>query len=266
MAAFGKKKLKDEEKSKPYKYGFVLSGGAAKCFAQLGAVKAFAEKGIRPDIVAGTSAGAMAAAFLADGYEPDTIVAWFDKLTYRDFTEFTLPHSGISKTTKLRTFIEKHLRARTFAELRIPLYVAATDFDNGKATYFSEGPLLDPVVASCSVPIAFTPTVINGVTYVDGGLFDNLPVAPIRDKCETIIGIDVNPLTKKPHGDNMKEVINNTFTMIVRSSSRSSYPQCDILICPQEMDDYTLIDVNKAKKIFKAGYEEAKRYLAKKEI
>lgn len=259
MAIF-RKKQQPQEPAKPYKYGFVLSGGAAKCFAHLGVLKAFNEKGIRPDIVAGTSAGAIAAAFIADGYEPEQIVGFFDRLTFRDFTDFVIPQAGISKTTKLQAFVEKHLRAKNFEELKLPLYLSLSDFDKGEAVYFSKGPLADPVVASCCVPIVYTPKVIGGTTYVDGGLFDNLPVKPIRDLCETVVGIEVNPLISKPHDDSLKEVINRTITMIVRSSARDSYDMCDILLCPQELENYTMIDVNKARKIFEVGYAEARKY------
>ena len=59
------------------------------------------------------------------------------------------------------------------------------------------GPIVEAVTASCSIPIIFSPVVINGVHYVDGGLFHNFPVSIIREECERIIGVNVSPLIRK---------------------------------------------------------------------
>jgi NTE family protein len=150
-----------------YGTGFVLSGGGAKGFAHLGAIQALKEHGIVPDIISGTSIGALAGAFIGDGYEPLEIMELFRNKKFMHFTEFTMPVTGISKTTQLEQFLKKHLRARRFEELNIPLVVTVSNFDSGTYMHFSNGSLIEPVIASCSIPFVFTPTVINGVHYVD---------------------------------------------------------------------------------------------------
>lgn len=246
-----------------HEYGFALSGGAAKCIAHLGALKAFAEHGIKPGIISGTSAGAMAGALIADGYSPEMLLKILEKLTLRDFTELSVPRGSLSKTGKLQSFLERHLRARTFGELKIPLTVTATDFVKGKAVYFSEGPLIQPVIASCCIPVVYTPVEINGTAYVDGGLFRNLPATPIRELCDTLIGIDVNPLITKPYEPKFKDMIERTMTLIVRSTTKRDEKLCDILICPQELEKYTIADVGRSQEIFEIGYEEALKHIGK---
>ena len=70
--------------------------------------------------------------------------------------------------------------------------IPATDLDNGESHEFRSGPIVEAVTASCSIPIIFSPVVINGVHYVDGGLFHNFPVSIIREECERIIGVNVD--------------------------------------------------------------------------
>ena len=74
-------------------------------------------------------------------------------------------------------FLKRHLRAKNFEDLNIPLVVVATDLDHGESVEFREGPIVEAVTASCSIPVIFSPVVINGIHYVDGGLFRNFPVS-----------------------------------------------------------------------------------------
>ena len=85
------KEKNDIEKHYPYDIGLALSGGGAKGFAHLGALQALEEKGIRPDIIAGTSAGAIVGAFYACGFKPKEILEMFMKHGVKDFLSFTLP-------------------------------------------------------------------------------------------------------------------------------------------------------------------------------
>jgi predicted acylesterase/phospholipase RssA len=69
------------------------------------------------------------------------------------------------------------------------LYVCATNFIDGRQHIFHEGPMLDPIIASCSIPVLFSPVMINGIPYVDGGLSNNLPVEPFIQQKNKIVSI-----------------------------------------------------------------------------
>ena len=177
-----------------FKIGLVLSGGGTRGFAHLGVIEALNEAGIYPDIISGTSAGALAGVLYADGYTPKEILKLMNPGSRLDYMRPALPREGLLQIGGIMKILKSNLRAKTFEELKIPLYVSATDLNNGKAEYFSEGELLDPVMASASIPVLFQPVIINNICYVDGGVLDNLPLRPIEKKCRFLIGSFVNPV------------------------------------------------------------------------
>ena len=109
--------------------GYALSGGGAKGFAHLGALKVLEKSGLKPDVIAGTSAGALAGVFYADGYQPEEIIELFKKRDFRDFVELSIPKSGLLKSTGLHGFLKKNLRAKCFEDLKIPFFSVATDWN-----------------------------------------------------------------------------------------------------------------------------------------
>ncbi len=177
-----------------YKTGLVLSGGGARGFAHLGLIQALNEAGIFPDVISGTSAGAIVGVLYADGHTPGEILKLLNSGSRLDFMRPALPREGLLQINGIIKILQSSLRAKTFEELKIKLYVSATDLNNGKSVYFSEGDLINPVIASASIPVLFQPVVIDKIQYVDGGVMDNLPVKPIEKQCEKIIGSFVNPI------------------------------------------------------------------------
>lgn len=249
-----------DKAEKKYKLGLVLSGGGAKAFAHLGVIKALNERGITPDVVSGTSAGAIVGAFICDGWKPDEIFTLFHRASFRDFTDLILPYKGFSNTNKIRTALGRYLRAKRFEDLKMPLYVNASDFDNGVTRIFSQGDLIFPIEAACSIPIVYTPKVIEGVNYVDGGLFKNLPVSHIRDMCDKIIGVNIMPMIGKTNIRSIKGMAERVITVIINSNTKEDKGLCDILIEPMDLVKYSIYDVNSSKKMFKIGYDAAVEY------
>ena len=119
--------------------GYALSGGGARGFAHLGALKALEERNLIPDIIAGTSAGALAGVLYADGFAPDEICDMFKHTKFKQFVELTFPTSGLFRPTGLHSFLKKNLRAKTFEELQIPFTAVATDWEKAVSVSFSEG-------------------------------------------------------------------------------------------------------------------------------
>ena len=157
-------------------------------------IQALNEAGIFPDVISGTSAGAIVGVLYADGYTPREILKMMNWGSRLDFMRPALPREGLLQINGIIKILKTSLRSKTFEDLKIPLFVAATDLNNGKAVYFSKGDLLDPVIASASIPVLFQPVKINDISYVDGGVLDNLPIRPIENKCRILIGSFVNPV------------------------------------------------------------------------
>src|SRR5512139_717256 len=108
-----------------YNTGLVLSGGGARGFAHLGVIEALNEAGIFPDVISGCSAGALAGVLYADGYTPREIMNLTNTGSRLDFMRPTLPREGLLQIGGIVKILRTHLRAKTFEELKIPLYVSA---------------------------------------------------------------------------------------------------------------------------------------------
>ncbi len=253
-------------KGREHYLGYALSGGGAKGFAHLGALKILEKCGLKPDVIAGTSAGAIAGAFYADGYHPEEIGELFRKKEFKEFVEFSIPKAGFFKSTGLHGFLKKNLRARSFEELKIPFYAVATDWNKASTTIFSEGDnLVEAVVASCSVPIVFTPQNINGIQYVDGGLLKNFPVSVIRKKCKYVIGVNVSLMIPPAERDTIRTMMMRTFNLMANANTIIDRAYCDILIETKGIEKYHMFDLNNMDTIYNAGYHYAAIEMSEKE-
>lgn len=252
------------EKNNPGKIGMVLSGGGVRGIAHLGVLKALNEKGIFPEILSGVSAGALAGIFYADGYHPEEIFEIFNKTSIFHFTKITIPNKGFLKMDKVSKILKEYIKAKTFEDLKIPLYVAVSNLSEGKVEYFNQGELINRIIASASIPVVFNPVLIQGKTYVDGGVFDNLPVYPIKDKCDFIIASHTNPLSKEVKLTNMLEIAERTFHLAIGSSVQDNSRLCDLFIEPDKLINYGMLKLENAKEIFNIGYDFTAKMLANK--
>lgn len=250
--------------STQYKYdtGFALSGGFIKGFAHLGVLQSLLEHGIRPDIMSAVSAGALVAVFIADGNEPYRVLDFFRGLKFLNLTKPVVPKTGFFDLKDLNEFINSHLKVRRLEELGIPTVVTATDLDNGRSMHFVRGNIAERVVASCTMPIMFTPIKINGTTYVDGGVLMNLPVSPIRRLCRRVVAVNVSPMTAaKFEKMNIVNIAERSYHLMSNSNTIAERDLADILIEPENLSVYSNTELDKAHEIFMAGYNIANETL-----
>lgn len=244
-----------------YKTGLVLSGGGARGFAHLGLLQALNEVGIFPDIIAGTSAGALIGVLYADGYTPGEILEIMNTHSRLDYMRPAMPREGFLQLNGISKILKTNLRASTFKDLKIPLYVTATDLNNGKPVYFSEGKLLDPIIASASIPVLFQPVKINNISYVDGGVLDNLPVKPIEDKCKHLIGSFVNPVGYIEKISGLISIAERAFMLSMSREVIEKIKKFDLFVAPLELRNYGILDPEKAQELFLVGYKATKEKL-----
>ena len=176
---------------RPDRIGFVLSGGGPLGALQVGAIRALYEHGIRPDLAVGTSVGALNATWLAFNPTPGGI----DHLesTWRSMKEGDLFPGGrfraswarmlvrgnrVFENTGIRRIVERSLGTPNFEDAQIPLAVTATDLETGAEKLFTSGPVMEPLLASTAMPGIFPPVEIEGRLYTDGGVSNNVPIAP----------------------------------------------------------------------------------------
>lgn len=186
-------------KSKTRVLGVALGSGGARGWAHVGVLRALKEADVEPDVIAGTSAGAIAAAAYASGnlHVLDDIADSFDwRLIARLFIEFGFPRDGLLTGRRIVKFIKELIPNETFESLRIPTAVVATDLDLEEEFLFTGGADLHLALrASFAIPGVFTPVRHNGRLLADGGLVNPVPVTACRRLGATkVVAVDVNTL------------------------------------------------------------------------
>ncbi len=251
-----------DKELKTYNIGYALSGGFIKGFAHLGAIQALLEHGIKPDVIAGVSAGALAGAFYADGNEPYRVLDFFAGHKFQDLTKLVIPKVGLFELCEFIDFLKTNLKARKLEELKTPLVVVATDLDHGRTVLFRKGDIAERVAASCCMPVLFAPVKINGTHYVDGGVLRNLPVSIIRQVCEKVVAVNVSPLMAQEYKVNIINIALRSYHFMFRANTMHDREECDLLIEPYNLNGYSNTELEKAEEIFEQGYNTAHEILA----
>ena len=174
--------------------GLALGGGSARGWGHIGVIRALSDAGIEPDLVCGTSVGALVGAAYAGG-ELDRLEDWVRSLrlqTVVSFLDFSL-NGGLIKGDKLIAFFRQHFVDRDITELARPFGAVATDLHRGREVWLREGRVTDAVRASIALPGLFTPVQRDGRWLVDGGLVNPVPVSLCRAMgADIVIAVDLN--------------------------------------------------------------------------
>ena len=246
-----------------HKTGIVLSGGGARGFAHIGVLKALNENGIFPEIISAVSAGSIVGSLYADGNSPDKIFDMMGELDIYKFLRFYRPKLGMLKAEGLRKKLAENLKVSNIEELKIPLIISATNFTKAQTEYFNNGSIIDAVMASSAIPILLKPFMMNGQMYVDGGLMNNLPVEPLRENCEFIIGVNVNPVHEISRVRSFRNFADRVLHLAIRANVNNNIPKCDMYIEPEGLMNFNLLKVSSSKQIFEQGYFYTLKFLDK---
>lgn len=175
--------------------GIALGSGSARGWAHIGILNALAEMGIKPDVIAGTSVGALVGAAWANRQEKE-LEAWVRSLTWKEivgFLDLSIVPGGLIQGEKLLEFARSRTPEMNIDELPIPFGAVATELKTGREVWIREGKLLDAVRASISLPGLFKPVKRDGVWLVDGGLVDPVPISLCRAMgAEVVIAVNLN--------------------------------------------------------------------------
>ncbi|MFV0565963.1 MAG: patatin-like phospholipase family protein [Flavobacteriaceae bacterium] len=240
----------------PKQIGLALSGGGARGFAHVGVLKALEENHLVPKVISGTSMGAIIGALIAAGYSSADIENMaLDKANLKIFNVRGLK-LGLSTHNYVRKTLNK-LLPETFSELKMPLYLSATNLNTAQHEVFSSGNLIDAVLASISIPLVFKPVNINGQFYADGGLVKNLPASSIRNKCDYLVGSHVNYI---PDNFNLKttgQLIDRAIRISIHNTIMPEINLCDLYIDPKECGEFDVLNFKVFDDIVNTGYQEA---------
>ncbi len=241
-----------------YKLGIALGGGGARGFAHLGVLQALKEKGIEPDIISGVSAGAIVGAFIASGKTPMEAFEIMKKYNFTGMTSLTRLRNGLLSLSRMKSNLDEQIQIKKIQDLELPLIVTVSNMLDGKVEYMSKGPLSTLVQASASIPVLFQPVAYKKTLYNDGGIFDNLPIKPLKGKCDKIIAVSISPIQKIEDLKNLKETAIRMFQLAVNLPTKEIRKKCDVCIEPLELAEYDVMDSKNADKIFDIGYRHTK--------
>lgn len=243
--------------------GIALSGGSARGFAHIGVLKALNESNIYPDIISGTSMGSLVGVLYAAGKTPEEIQSLVKESPVIKMVKLAWGKNGMFEMDNIRKMLETEIGTDNFSALKKPFFVSVSNINKGKHEVISSGSLYNYVLASCSVPVVFAPMLINGQTYIDGGLYDNLPAGSLRKHCKTLIGVHVNHLGIKKDFKGIKEVAERSFSLAIGENVKASMAQCDFIIDPPEMQNFSFWDFDKVDEIVETGYRFTKDLISK---
>ncbi|MBI4226794.1 MAG: patatin-like phospholipase family protein [Candidatus Omnitrophica bacterium] len=188
--------------------GLALGSGAALGLAHIGILRVLEREKIPIDVVAGSSIGALIGAFWASGMNAGQLeeVAMIFKGRWQTFNLFApdivipLPTFGFITGRRIVRLLRHYLGDRTFQDLRVPLRIVTCDYAHRRLVVLGEGPVVDAVRASISIPAIFVPHPMNGRHMIDGGILDPVPVDVLLNMGVTkIIAVNTLPSPEDIH-------------------------------------------------------------------
>lgn len=279
---------------------FVASGGAAKGVAHLGAIKAMEELGLRPDVLVGASAGAIASAFLAQGVGADEMIDWMRPFWRRHEPKralkgrhfLGLPNreqlrspgwltSGLLSIDRLERFLVRALPQNDFRKVDRPVFITAADVDGRGRVVFGQGyrervPISQAVAASCCVPLLFRPYKIGDRYFIDGEVVRTLSIdLAVEAGADVVVISNVyRPYVTRPgerslvHGG-PAAMLNQTLNVILSEKEKRGielihrlYPHVTILNVSADLGNLSFLGRGNARQLLTRGYREGLRVLA----
>ena len=276
------------------KVGVVLSGGGAKGYAHIGALKVIEDAGIKIDYIGGTSIGAIVGGLYASGYSAAELekimysldlnqmimneksrreLPFFDK-SYREkyilqlpFDNFKLSFpnaisSGQGTADEL-TYLFRHVHeVNDFNQLPVPFVCVATKLSSGESVVFHSGYLPQVVLASAAYPTLLEPVYIDGEMYIDGGVKNNYPVQEVKDLgADIIIGIDLQEgLLDQENLNSATKVLEQIITYNISDKTKEQSKLTDLEIKPV-LKGYSVTSFDDKDSIILAGKSAAEKML-----
>ena len=243
---------------KPRRIGLALSGGAARGAAHLGVLKVLEREGIRPDFVAGSSAGSVVGAAYCAGLSVAEMEEVVLNLQWSKLGRLVRPRLGFFDSQRLENYVTEIIGDLQFADLSIPFAAVAVDILTGQLVVLKEGSVAWAVRASCALPGIFTPVERGDQLLVDGGTINNLPVSIVREmSADYVIAVDLLPPQDwHPRPRNLFEMWTLSFYTLLRVTHAEGQ-DADCLIVPDVGTYISMMDFSKTRELIEKGVEAA---------
>src|SRR5216683_6380015 len=241
----------NERRERP-RVGLALAGGFARGIAHLGVLRVLREAEIPIDCVAGTSVGALIAVGYCAGASLDEMANVGATTSFTDFGRWTPSWLGLATNQRMEKYLARFTPAKTFEELQTPLAIATTDITAGVSVYYSHGPIVPPLRASCAYPGLFVPIQFEGRTLVDGFL-----TAPVPVEGTLLLGADVVIAVYLESGNlenprTAVDIISRSFNIIQKHTDVTWRQQANVIIEP-DVASFAWDDFTKTPELVAAG-------------
>lgn len=259
----------------------VLSGGGARGFAHLGAIRALREAGLPIDVVTGSSIGAVIAAGVAHGWRDDEMAeryraAFVDR---RPLTDYTIPFVALLAGRRVTRLLREYFGEVDISDLALPFFCTGTDLTTARSVVFDSGTLWQRLRAAIAIPGLLPPVFEDGQVYVDGGVIDNLPVVATRARFPgKTIAVDirtdyalaasfeefalpsvfsmVRQWYRGERRPSLVRILLRAGTVNSEEAANAARAAADLVIAP-ELHDLDLLDWNAFPRAIDAGYAAA---------
>ncbi|MDQ1121031.1 NTE family protein [Pseudoxanthomonas sp. SORGH_AS 997] len=220
--------------ARPVVIGIALGGGAAKGFAHIGVIKMLEANGIRPDVVAGTSAGSVVGALYASGmdvFQMQSKAVALDESTIRDVRLFS---GGLVQGRALQDYVNAQVGNTPIQRLKKPFVAVATRLEDGERTMFNRGDTGQAVRASSSVPGVFEPVEIGKWHYVDGGVVSPVPVDAAKQLgADFVIAVDISSKASGKNPGDLLGTLNQSITIMGQRAGQQELARADVVVRPK---------------------------------
>jgi NTE family protein len=227
--------------------------------AHLGVLSVLRREGIPIDCVAGSSVGSFLGAAYCAGADIQFLEDVAERIGWRALASLTCSTQGFVSFAKLERLLIALLGDLDFADLAVPLAVVTTDLESGDPIVLDRGRLAPAVRASCSVPGIVRPISIDGRVLVDGGVSDNLPVAPLRAMgADYVIGVDICRPAHRRHWGPIG-IATRSLEILVRRAG-GGFISADCLISP-DLAGFSYVRFSRREELIARGIAAAEEKL-----
>jgi NTE family protein len=241
------------------KLGIAFGGGGLRGMAHIGLIEELDKRGVRADMVAGTSIGSLIGSLYACGYKGKFLAALLENLNLKQIMAISPSKTGLTSGRNYAEFARIMTKGRNIEETEIPLRIVATDLQHGEMEIFDKGPIWRAVHASSAVPGVFSPVAYRGRTFVDGCLVDNCPCRVLREMgADVVVGVDLDKLKNydepAPRKQNIIDILQRSVDVVGMKNSSAS--EADVRLTP--MTKYMpSMDLGKVEYALECGRREA---------
>ena len=252
----------NKTKNKPV-VALVLGSGGARGYAHIGVIEVLEKNNIKPDFIVGTSAGSIVGSLYASGMSADELRNVALELKPHDVRDLRLAKQGFFEGKKVEDYINHQVNYKQLQELKIPMFVVATELKEGNKTIFNYGNTGQAVRASVSIPSMFIPAKIGDEEYVDGGLVSPVPVKIAKDLgADIVIAVDILAQPAYTKTSNVWGLFNQNINIMQKYLAENELKYADVVIQPDLREKAHIFDVSGREQTMKSGEEAAMAQMA----